>query len=109
MSPEKKGTNTTDLIRRKKARRKEISKVMTEVLGHDLRTPQPKPPLDDVERLRSRNAKRDTSPSKNNDNADNIPHNKKSQVCALDIVGSTFPHEEPDIEQPKGIEQEGCV
>ena len=75
---------------------------MTEVLSHDnLRAPKPKLPSDDVERFRSRNAKRDNSHSRNDDNI--------LEVCALDIVGSTFlntPYEEPNIERPMGNEQE---
>ena len=57
-----------------------------------LTSSKPKPLSDDVERLRSRKAKRDDSPITKNDHIDDIPDSKKSQVCALGIVGSSFPN-----------------
>ena len=93
VSIKKKRCKTTDLILLEDACRKETSKATTDVRRHDnFRTSNPKPLSDDVERLRSRKAKRDDSPITKNDHIDDIPDSKKSQVCALGIVGSSFPN-----------------
>ena len=74
VSIKKKVCKTTDLLTREDARRKETSKGTTDVRRHDnFRTSKPKPLADDVERLRSRKAKRDVSLITKNDNVDDIP------------------------------------
>ena len=81
-------------------------KATTEVPRQDnFRTPKPQPLSDNVERLRSPKAKRDDSLVTENDNIDDIPDSKKSQGHRWTILPE-HPYEEPDIERPRGNEQD---